>query len=116
MIQIEKCDFGDSRVEAFTLLRGESSATDPYSGNSVCDYIGDEPNHVATARAALASMLGIDTADIITPHQTHSSNVAVIPPEGEMPSLDGVLSTSSNWHDQSIVAAIINTKDNLAFI
>ena len=90
MIQIEKCDFGDSRVEAFTLLRGESSATDPYSGNSVCDYIGDEPNHVATARAALASMLGIDTADIITPHQTHSSNVAVIPPEGEMPSLDGV--------------------------
>lgn len=33
-----------------------------------------------------------------------------------MPSFDGVLSTSSNWHDQSIVAAIINTKDNLAFI
>lgn len=105
---LEKINYqlGD-RVVAFSTMRGESSPDSPYSGFSVCDYTGDDADHIAECRSMLCADLGITADRLIMPRQTHSASVAVIH-DGIVPSLDGVDALVT---DTPGIALCINTAD-----
>ena len=63
-----------SRVDAITTLRGDDN-TDPYSSFNCCDYVGDDPEHVASCRRALCQELGIPSDHLVTLRQVHSCRV-----------------------------------------
>lgn len=93
-------------IEAWSLQRGPSDPSAPYSGFNACHYVGDSPGHVDFCRRAIAEHLGIDTAHIVIPTQTHSSRVVTIADEPQP--LDGVDALVT---DRKGTALCINTAD-----
>lgn len=65
-------------IRAFSTRRGECAPTQPYSGFNVCHYTGDDPAHIAECRDSISRHFGIPTERMITPRQTHSSNVLTL--------------------------------------
>lgn len=65
-------------VRAFFTLRGEYIANNHYSSFNVCDYTGDDFNHIESCRDLLCDKFNITRDHLILPRQTHSVNVATI--------------------------------------
>ena len=65
-------------VEAFNTLRGDAYDEDPYSSINLCNYTGDELEHVAMCRQMLCDALGIEPRRLVMPRQTHTTRVAVV--------------------------------------
>lgn len=68
----------EAGAEWFTLLRGASSIDEPYLGDSVCGYTGDDVVHYMECRKNLALILGVDVSDLIQTRQSHTSNVVFL--------------------------------------
>lgn len=62
------------KVDAFTTLRGDADG-DPYSAFNCCDYVGDNPEHVAACRRNLCRQLDIPSDHLVTLRQVHSCRV-----------------------------------------
>lgn len=79
-MRIETLNFNTplTSIEAFTTLRGEVDASNPYSQVNLCHYTGDSVAHVEDCRLDLCRGLGIEPARLVMPRQTHTSNVAVV--------------------------------------
>lgn len=92
---------------AFSTLRGECDATDPYSSLNACFYVGDDPLHVARSQEIVAAAAGIAPERLIIPRQTHSSNVVVVAGDC-VPDLEGVDGMVTDCAD---IALCINTAD-----
>ena len=71
----------ESGAEWFTLLRGASGTGNPYQGDSVCGYTGDDESHYMKCRSALALRLGVDECNLVQPRQSHTSNVLFLDDE-----------------------------------
>ena len=102
-------NLGDG-IRAFTTTKGElTHAENPYSGFSVCHYVGDNDSHIARCRQLLADHINIPQNQIIIPRQTHSANVAIItdiPTNGcSLENVDALVTSLSG------VALCINTAD-----
>lgn len=67
-----------SNITAFSTLRGEVDANNPYSSFNVCNYTGDTVEHIRECRQALCNSFGKEKMRVFMPKQIHSSNVAVI--------------------------------------
>ncbi|MFI3239236.1 MAG: peptidoglycan editing factor PgeF [Bacteroidales bacterium] len=67
-----------SNITAFSTLRGRIDANDPYSGFNICNYTGDNTEHISECREVLCNSFGNEKMKIFMPKQSHSSNVAVI--------------------------------------
>lgn len=67
-----------SNITAFSTLRGVVDANDPYSGFNICNYTGDNAEHIKACREQLCNSFGNERMRIFMPTQTHSSNVIVI--------------------------------------
>ncbi len=108
MIPIEPVQLAGAR--AGNTWRGAGADfSDPYSGFSVCHYVGDSPAHVAECRRELAAFLGVRPEALIVPRQTHGCRIAVVdrvpfPPE-ELESTDAVITSLPG------VAVGVNTAD-----
>ena len=70
--------YESDRILAATTWRGMCDVDNPYSGFSVCHYVGDDEAHWHACRNALARYFGVDTAHVVVPRQTHGSNVSVV--------------------------------------
>ena len=79
-MKIENLNFDTplTGIEAFTTLRGEVDASNPYSQVNLCNYTGDTPEHVDCCRRQLCQHLGIEPQRLIMPRQTHTADVAVV--------------------------------------
>lgn len=96
-------------VVAFALGRGgEVGNADPYAGDTICDYTGDAPIHVAANREALTAALHIAPHRIVTARQTHSSEVRYVDGDTLPDSLMGVDALVA---DEPRLAIGINTAD-----
>ena len=65
-------------IEAFTTLRGEVDASDPYSQVNLCSYTGDAAEHVEACRRGLCEHLHIGAQHLVMARQTHTAAVAVV--------------------------------------
>lgn len=66
-------------IRAFSTLRGPlASEGDPYSGFSVCHYVGDSAQHIAACREELAEFLRLTQEAIVVPRQSHTDRLAII--------------------------------------
>ncbi|MBX8996006.1 peptidoglycan editing factor PgeF [Corynebacterium testudinoris] len=61
----------------FTTRAGGVSSS-PYDSFNLGDHVGDDPAHVAANRERLASVLGLDPANVVWMEQIHSPNVTVV--------------------------------------
>ncbi|WP_295727799.1 polyphenol oxidase family protein [uncultured Muribaculum sp.] len=106
--------YDSPQVIAATTSRGLHSDSDPYSGFSLCHYVGDRKGHWTQCRRALARYLGISSEYLVVPRQTHSVRVALI---GELPAgddcLDGVDAVVTKLPR---VAVGVNTADCLPLL
>lgn len=111
MIELTPCIWAEKMpsVVAFTLGRGgEAGTADPYAGDTICDYTGAPPAHIAANRIALAEALHIAPHRIVTARQTHSSEVRFV--DGET-SLDSLIGVDALVTDEPRLAIGINTAD-----
>ncbi|MBD5214773.1 MAG: peptidoglycan editing factor PgeF [Bacteroidales bacterium] len=95
-------------ILVFSTERGADAETAaPYSGFSLCNCTGDTPDHIRECRFALCEWLGIDDESLITPRQTHSTEIAVVGRGaiGPLEGVDGLVTAERN------VALAINTAD-----
>lgn len=97
------------KVRAFFTHRGTSLDHDNYTSFNVCDYTGDNINHIEDCRNLLCETLHITRDCLILPRQTHSVNVATIDyiPYNEQ-NLSGVDAVVTN---QKGIVIGINTAD-----
>lgn len=112
-MEILKLDAG-SGVVAFSTMRGNVSCEgvgNPYSEFNVCHYTGDDAEHIAQCRKALAELTGVSVERLIIPLQTHSVNVAIV--GDEIPELEGVDALVTRRND---VALVVNTADCLPIV
>ncbi len=79
-INYDKLKFNktQSNVTAFTVLRGDINPEDPYSSFNICNYTGDNSEHISNCRHILCNAFGDKPMQVFTPKQTHSSNVVII--------------------------------------
>lgn len=70
-------DMGEG-VTAFSTTRHGGASQGAYAQFNINHYCGDDEAHIATNRQTLATLLGIDTEDIVLPHQTHGTEVLLI--------------------------------------
>lgn len=103
MIELRRCEWPTAmpaEVVAFSLGRGGAAATaDPYAGDTICDYTGDSPAHVAANRQALAARLGIAPERIVTARQTHSCiarRIGAGTSREELQGIDALVTTERN--------------------
>ena len=89
-------NIGDGIV-AFSTTRHGGVGEGNYASFNINPYCGDEAEHVAANRWRLASVLGIDEAHILLPHQTHGTETRIIgneffalPEDVQAKRLDGV--------------------------
>lgn len=61
----------------FTTRAGGVSSS-PYDSFNLGDHVGDDPAHVAANRERLATVLGLDPANVVWMEQIHSPNVTVV--------------------------------------
>lgn len=80
MMELEKLNFARpvEDLDAFSTTRGEVDKRNAYSGQNLCDYVGDDALRVLDSRIMLAMQLGVNLDDLVMPRQTHSCRVAVI--------------------------------------
>ena len=71
---IQEYNIADS-VMAFSTTRKGGVSQGNFGEFNINEYCGDNPEHVAANRKALAAELGIDSAHIIMPHQVHGVEV-----------------------------------------
>lgn len=74
---IQEYNIADSVMAFFTTRKGGVSQGN-YGEFNINEYCGDNPEHVAANRKALAAELRIDSAHIIMPHQVHGVEVRQI--------------------------------------
>lgn len=74
---IQEYNIADS-VMAFSTTRKGGVSQGNFGEFNINEYCGDNPEHVAANRKALATELGIDSAHIIMPHQVHGVEVRQI--------------------------------------
>lgn len=67
-----------ANVCAFSTTREGGVSQGAYSTFSICDYCGDETTHVHSNRATLCKHLNIKDNQLILPHQSHTTNVAIV--------------------------------------
>lgn len=84
------------RVIAGTSMRGpEASASDSYSGFSVCNYTNDAEVHYTAHLCELQDYFTPDIDCIVMPRQTHTANVQVIRNHEEaisgLPDIDAIV-------------------------
>lgn len=99
----------EGNIRAFTTMRGNCSPEHTYSGFNVCDYTGDDPEHIAKCSEVLSRHFGIPVDRMVIPRQTHSSNVLTVcdlpvTPDG----LDNTDAIVTNLHD---IIIGVNTAD-----
>lgn len=68
-------------VVAFSTTRHGGCSTGAYASLNVNAWCGDAPEHVEANRRLLCHNLGISTARLIMPHQTHGTEIRQIAPE-----------------------------------
>lgn len=68
---------GDA-VTAFTTTRKGGMSSGEYGEFNINSYCGDSPEAVAANRESLASKLGIESRDILMPHQVHGVRCLVV--------------------------------------
>lgn len=66
----------EAGIVHFSTMRG--GVDSPYSKYNMCNYTGDDPEHVAASRLAYADALGIDVERMWFPRQVHGSDVLVV--------------------------------------
>lgn len=66
------------KVVSFVTTRGAVVAGDPYSSFNLGEWSGDDPARVAENRACLCRELQIPEENLLTAHQVHGTEVAVI--------------------------------------
>lgn len=66
-------------ISHFTTTRGKGvDEANPYSHFNLADHTGDNPTRVARNRAQLCEALAIAPQQLIIPHQTHSTTIAIV--------------------------------------
>lgn len=65
-------------VVAFSTTRHGGCSIGNYSSFNINSYCGDDEDAVATNKQSLCSLLGIETARLVMPHQTHQTQVRQI--------------------------------------
>ncbi len=68
----------EAGVVHFFTLRQPRTADDLYGAVNLCDYVSDDPAHVADSRRRVAEALGIDVAHLWLPRQVHGCEVRVV--------------------------------------
>lgn len=66
----------EAGIVHFSTMRG--GVDSPYSKYNMCNYTGDDPEHVASSRMAYAEALGIEVERMWFPRQVHGSDVLVV--------------------------------------
>ena len=106
--------YDSPRVIAGTTSRGMHTDVDPYSGFSLCHYVGDNDAHWSQCRMSLAEYLGISCDSLVVPRQTHGVRIALIenlPIAGDcLDGVDAVVTTLPR------VAVGVNTADCLPLL
>ena len=91
---------------AVTTRRGAGGGL--YGMFNACHYVGDNPDHVALSRAALARYFGVEPSRLVIPRQTHSSIVNVVngtESSAILEGVDGIVTTAEG------VVLCVNTAD-----
>lgn len=70
-----------SGVTAFSTTRHGGVGEGEYSEFNINSYCGDTPENVNANRQILAECLGIDSSNIVLPHQVHGTEFRIIGPE-----------------------------------
>ncbi len=80
-------------VLAFSTTRRGGCSVGNYAAFNINNYCGDDPEHIAENRQALATLLRIPEEHIIMPHQTHGKTVRRIdvPPTEVLEGVDAVM-------------------------
>lgn len=65
-------------ARAFSTMRYGGVGKGEYSGFNINRFCGDSAENVAANRLLLARCLGIDTENIILPHQTHGTDFRIV--------------------------------------
>lgn len=79
-IQPAYYDIADG-VLAFSTTRSGGESEGAYASLNINPYCGDNPEHVAANRLALAKELGIGADRILLPHQTHGIETRIVSSE-----------------------------------
>ncbi len=90
--QLTYYDMG-AEVTAFSTTRAGGCSTGSYAAFNMNNYCGDEPEHIAQNRQALAALLGIPERNIVMPHQVHGTSVQRVdaPPTATIEGVDAVM-------------------------
>lgn len=64
-------DLGSSDITAFTTTRHGGCSVGDYASMNVNTYCGDDASHVAENRRRLCTLLGIESDNLVFPHQVH---------------------------------------------
>ena len=68
-------DFGSSDITAFTTTRHGGCSVGDYASMNVNTYCGDDAEHIAENRRRLCALLGIESENLVFPHQVHGTAV-----------------------------------------
>lgn len=81
----------------FTSRRGGVSQV-PFDDWNLAAHVGDDPSHVATNRARVAELAGVDASNVVFMRQCHSADVEVVDSgaQGEVQSVDGLVTATPN--------------------
>lgn len=68
----------EAGIVHFSTLRGDYAPNDPYSEFNLCDYTGDNWEHVHKSRSLFADALGITIDRMWFPRQVHGTNIVEV--------------------------------------
>ncbi|TWE13236.1 peptidoglycan editing factor PgeF [Rudaeicoccus suwonensis] len=67
----------------------------PLASLNLGGHVGDDPERVRENRSRVARAVGVDPASFVLMHQTHSTEVAVLPADLSSPDADGMVTDRS---------------------
>lgn len=90
----------EAGIVHFSTMRG--GVDTPYSKYNMCNYTGDDPEHVLASRLAYAEALGIEVQRMWFPRQVHGSDVLVV--DSSMP--DGVVADAVITRERNLLIGV----------
>ena len=76
MLRFESLDSFRNISHFITTRSG--GGTDPYGAFNLCDYTGDDPEHIERCRSVMCGILNIPEDHLILPRQVHKTDVGIV--------------------------------------